>query len=229
MIDLSASKEPHGKRRILLVEDHPVTREGFAQLLGFEPDFHVCGQAGTAQQALAAAAAAKPDLVIVDISLEGRSGIELIKELANRYPALAILVLSTHDELLYAERSLRAGAKGYIMKSARTDEILRAIRQVIAGNTYVSERMNQQLLGRLVRPSIPAVSSGIELLTDRELEVFQLLGQGCSTNQIAAALNLSVSTVATHRVHIQEKLHLDTLTALVCRAAQWTQLQAYPR
>jgi DNA-binding NarL/FixJ family response regulator len=214
------------RKRLLLVEDHPVTREGFAQLLNFEPDLQVWGHAGTAPQALAALGLGVPDLVIIDISLGGTNGLELIKDLAGRYPELPMLVLSTHDETLYAERSLRAGARGYIMKSAPTEHILGAIRLVLAGKTYVSERMNEHLLARFTRKSSGSAGSEMGLLTDRELDVFQLLGHGRSTTQIAVALNLSPSTVATHRMHIQEKLGITSLTELVCRAAVWSQTQA---
>lgn len=203
-----------------------MTREGFARLLNFESDLEVCGQAGTVADALLEVRATRPDLVIVDISLAGRSGLDLVKDLAqSRHPLLA-LVLSTHDEILYAERSLAAGARGYIMKSAPTDEILRAIRRVLGGKSYLSERMSERLVSRLGTPG-PAPGGGdVGMLSNRELEVFALLGQGRSTAQIAATLNLSPNTVATHRAHIQEKLHLESLNELVSRAAQWVQLQA---
>lgn len=214
------------KHRLFLVEDHPVTREGFARLLNFEPDLEVCGQAATATEALAAMPAVSPDLVIVDISLAGRSGLELLKDLANQYPGLAMLVLSTHDERQYALRSLQAGARGYLMKSAPTDQILQAIRDVLAGKTYLSDAMNEQLRSRLAKGSAEAPASELERLSDRELEIFFLLGQGQSTAQIAAALNLSPHTVATHRAHVQDKLGIKSLNELVCRAAQWVQSRA---
>jgi DNA-binding NarL/FixJ family response regulator len=213
------------KARIVLVEDHPVTREGFAQLLNFEDDLQVCGQAATAAEALHVVARVKPNLLIADISLVGPSGLELIKDLAGRYPALAVLVLSTHDETVYAERALRAGARGYIMKSEPTERILAAIRQVLNGKLYLSERMHERLVGRLARGPSAAADSEAELLSDRELEVFQLMGQGQSTAQIAAALKLSPSTIATHRTHIQEKLNLKNLTELMRRAVQWVERQ----
>ena len=211
------------KRRLLLVEDHPVTREGFARLLNFEPDLEVCGQAGTAAEALTAVKDLQPDLVIVDISLGGRSGLELLKDLARQQPTLLTLVLSTHDETVYAERTFWAGAHGYIMKSAPTDQILQAIRRVLDGKTYLSEQMNERLLGRLGKGWTTAHSSDMEQLSDRELEIFTLIGQGQSTAEIASALKLSPNTVATHRAHIQEKLHLASLNELVVRAAQWVQ------
>ena len=161
------------KGRLLLVEDHPVTREGLAQLLNQQPDLQVCGQAGTAPEALTAADALKPDLVLVDISLGGTSGIELIKDLASRHATLPILVLSTHDELLYAERSLRAGARGYVMKHEPTERVMAAIRQVLRGGVYLSEQMQSRLVrddGPRAGPVAPA--SDMEPLSDRELEVF---------------------------------------------------------
>lgn len=209
------------RRRILLVEDHPVTREGFARLLDFEPDLQVCGQAGTAAEALAAVTTLSPDLVIVDISLGERSGLELLKDLSSQHPGLLLLVLSTHDENVYAVRSLRAGARGYVMKSAATDQILEAIRRVLDGRTYVSEQMNDRLLNRLGPGWGTPPASEVELLSDRELEVYALIGEGRSTAQIAVALNLSPNTVATHRAHIQEKLHLESLNELHMHAAKW--------
>jgi len=227
-------KEPEKKRMpaaqkhsLYLVEDHPVTREGLARLINFEPDLHVCGQAGSSAQALADIPAAKPSLVLVDISLAGTSGIELIKDIVARHPVLPVLVLSTHDETLYAERALRAGAKGYIMKYESTGEVMRAIRKVLRGGIYLSERMEERLLGR-VAVGRPAVSgSDVERLSDRELEVFTLLGQGQSTAQISAVLHISGSTVATHRAHIMEKLQLEHSRELVRRAVAWVQTQEF--
>lgn len=214
------------KRRLFLVEDHPVTREGFARLLNFEPDLEVCGQAGTASEALAVVKSLNPDLVIVDISLAGRSGLELLKDLAHLHPRLLMLVLSTHDEGMYAERSLRAGAHGYIMKSASISQILEAIRRVLSGKTYLSDRMNQVLHSRLIEDGAARLPSGVDRLSDRELEIFKLIGQGQTTAQIAGALDISPNTVSTHRAHIREKLGIQSLNELVCRAAQWAQKQA---
>jgi DNA-binding NarL/FixJ family response regulator len=214
------------RRRLLLVEDHPVTREGLAQLLNQQPDLQVCGQAGTTPEALTAAEALKPDLVLVDISLGGTSGMELIKDLAHRYANLPILVLSTHDELLYAERSLRAGAKGYVMKQEPTDLVMAAIRQVLRGGVYLSEEMHNRLLHKVARgPAVPQASE-VDQLSDRELEVFQLIGEGCTTARIAASLRLSVSTVETHRAHIKEKLNLENATELLRRAVEWVESAA---
>jgi DNA-binding NarL/FixJ family response regulator len=213
------------KHRLYLVDDHPVTRQGFAQLINFEPDLHVCGEAGSAASALAEIPAAEPHLVVVDISLDGTSGIELIKDIAARHAALPVLVLSTHDETLYAERALRAGAKGYVMKHQPTDEVLAAIRRVLRGGVYLSEQMQSRLVGMVAWGRPAASRSDVEPLSDRELEVFALLGQGQSTAQIGASLHLSGSTVATHRAHIMEKLNLDSSRELVRRAVSWVQTQ----
>ncbi len=214
------------KYRLLLVEDHPVTREGLAQLLDQQSDLEVCGQAGTAPEALTATEILHPDLVLLDISLGNASGIELIKELTSRQATLLILVLSTHDELLYAERCLRAGAKGYVMKQAPTDQVMAAIRLVLRGGVYLSEQMHSRLIYRIARgPAVPQ-GSEVDQLSDRELEVFRLIGEGCTTSKIAASLHLSVSTVETHRAHIKEKLKLETGTELVRRAVAWVQRSA---
>ncbi len=209
------------KRRVFLVEDHPVTREGLAQLIDYQTDLQVCGQAGSAGQAFTDIAALKPDLVIVDISLGGTNGIELIKDLSHRDSSLRILVLSTHDESLYAERALRAGARGYVMKHEATEHVMTAMRQVLSGGVYLSERMRNRLLHQVVGGVPAARASGFDQLSDRELEVFQLLGEGRSTRQIGASLHLSVSTVETYRAHIKEKLGLENATELVQRAFEW--------
>ncbi|MGD0814925.1 MAG: response regulator transcription factor [Verrucomicrobiota bacterium] len=213
------------RRRLYLVEDHPVTREGLARLINFERDLHVCGQAGSSAQALAEIARDKPQLVLVDISLAGASGIELIKDIVARHPGLLVLVLSTHDETLYAERALRAGAKGYIMKHESTDEVMKAIRKVLSGGVYLSERMQGQLVAMVAGGGPTASGSNVERLSDRELEVFTLFGQGQSTAQISASLHISESTVATHRTHIMEKLRLENSRELLQRAVEWVQSQ----
>ena len=211
------------KRRIFLVEDHPVTREGFAQLINYQADLEVCGQAGSAGKALAAIESNRPDLLIVDISLSDSNGLELIKDLKARYPKLPSLVLSTHDEALFAERALRAGATGYVMKQAPTSEVMTAIREVLNGRLYLSELMRSSVLHKHLQGADQ--STGVEALSDRELEVFQLLGQGHTTRQIASRLHLSVSTIETYRAHIKEKLRLNNGTELVHRAVEWVNSQ----
>jgi DNA-binding NarL/FixJ family response regulator len=213
------------RHRLYLVEDHPVMRQGFAQLINFQPDLHVCGEADSAAEALAGIPAAKPHLVVVDISLAGTSGIQLIKDIVTRHAALPILVLSTHDEALYAERALRAGAKGYVMKNESTDEVMKAIRKILLGGVYLSERMQSRLVGNVAGGGPATSGSDVERLSDRELEIFSLLGRGRSAAQIAASLHVSENTVTTHRTHIMEKLHVENSRELLRRAVAWVQTQ----
>jgi DNA-binding NarL/FixJ family response regulator len=213
------------KHRILLVEDHPVTREGFAQLINYQTDLEVCGQTGSASKALASAETLKPDLIIVDISLTDSNGLELIKDLKSRFPKLPTLVLSTHDESLYAERAVRAGASGYVMKQAPTAAVMSAIREVLKGRLYLSEAIRSRLVQQQVQGSPANPTYGINSLSDRELEVFQLLGEGQATREIANRLHLSVSTVETYRAHIKQKLGLANAMELVHRAVEWSNSQ----
>lgn len=203
-----------------------MTREGLAQLLNQQADLEVCGQAGTARDALNAPGTLAPDLMIVDISLGGVSGIELIKDLSSLHPELRILVLSTHDESLYAERALRAGAKGYVMKHEPTQHVMGAIRLILRGGIYLSDAMQGRVLGKVAGGADAGPGSDIDQLSDRELEIFQLIGRGRTTAQIAAGLHVSVSTVETHRAHIKEKLKLANAMELVQRAVQWVQSSA---
>ncbi len=215
------------KRRIFLVEDHPVTREGLTRIINHEPDLEVCGEASTAVRALPAIVAQQPDLVIIDVSLgAGASGLELIKDLAARDLRLRMLALSTHDETLYAERALRAGAKGYVMKQEPTGQIMEAIRKTLLDEVYLSKVMKQRVLGKLTSSPAAPLASEIEQLSDRELEVYRLLGQGRGTRQIAAELHLSVSTVETYRTHIKQKLCLNSAPELVRHAVEWVHSQS---
>jgi DNA-binding NarL/FixJ family response regulator len=209
------------KRRLFLVEDHPVTREGFAQLINYQPDLQVCGQAGTAAKALGGIEALKPDLAIVDICLAESNGLELIKHLKQLRPDLPVLVLSTHDEALYGQRALRAGARGYVMKQAPTSEVMGAIRTVLNGGIYLSEAMRSRVVEEHVRGPAARPSTDVGTLSDRELEVFELIGHGHTTSRIAAKLRVSVSTVETHRAHIKQKLTLHNGMELVRRAVEW--------
>jgi DNA-binding NarL/FixJ family response regulator len=209
------------KKRVFLVEDHPVTREGFAQLINYQTDLQVCGQAGTMAKAITGIDTLQPDLVIVDISLAESSGLELIKNARARYPRLLMLVLSTHDEGLYAERALRAGARGYVMKQAPTSEVMHAIRSVLNGQLYLSEPMRSQLVHQHLQHPSRRKATELETLSDRELEVFDLIGNGHSTKRIAGKLHVSISTVETHRAHIKEKLKLKDGVELVHRAVAW--------
>ncbi len=210
------------KRRVFLVEDHPVTREGFAQLINFQADLAVCGQASSAQEALKEIPRTKADLAIVDISLEGGNGLDLIKDLAAQQAGLPVLVLSMHDEKLYAERAIRAGARGYIMKEEPTAKVLNCIRTILNGHICVSDTIHTQLIGQMSGKKNGQVS-GVERLSDRELEVFELLGHGRGTREIAKHLRVSISTVETYRSNIKSKLGLTTAMDLVRAAVRWTE------
>ncbi|HYG34946.1 MAG TPA: response regulator transcription factor [Clostridia bacterium] len=209
------------KKRLFLVEDHPVTSEGFAQLINYQPDLEVCGQAGTAAKALTGIEELHPDLAIVDISLAESNGLELIKHLKSRQAGLPVLVLSTHDETLYAQRALRAGARGYVMKQAPTSEVMNAIRVVLNGGIYLSETMRSRVVHEHLHGPATPRGTEVETLSDRELEVFELIGHGHTTRRIASKLRVSVSTVETHRAHIKEKLNLTNAVELVRRAVEW--------
>jgi DNA-binding NarL/FixJ family response regulator len=207
-------------QRILLVEDHPVARQGLAELINGQKDLTVCGEAESLPQALDQIAKRDPALVVLDITLKGSNGVEVLKHIKTGYPKLKVLMLSMHDEGLYALRAIRAGASGYIMKHEATDRILAAIRRVLNGDIYLSDRMEKRTLQQLARTADYA-GSPLEILSDRELEVFNMIGQGKGTRQIAEDLHLSIKTVESHRAHIKEKLHLSNATELVQHAIQW--------
>ena len=208
-------------KRLLIVDDHPMMRHGLAQLIGTEPDLKVAAEADSAGQALAAAAKTSFDLALVDISLPDKNGLELIKDLLAVRPGQLILVVSMHDEMVYAERVLRAGGRGYIMKQAGGEKFLHAIRQVLAGQIYVSEKMSARILEIFSGRSADPDGSPVQKLTDREFEVFQLIGQGIGTRDIAGQLHLSVKTVEVHRANIKKKLELKTAPDLVRQAVRW--------
>lgn len=202
-------------------------REGLRQLIANEPDLEVCYEAEDAPRALAAIDSLRPDLALVDISLKESNGLELIKDIRIRQPELPALVLSMHDESLYAERVLRAGGQGYVMKDEGGVKIMAAIRQVLAGRIYLSEKMSDRVLGKLAGKHAPASTEpSVELLTDREFEVLQLIGRGSTTRQIAEKLRVSVKTVETHRVNIKQKLKLDTAPELIRFAVRWVETQS---
>jgi DNA-binding NarL/FixJ family response regulator len=209
------------KTKVLLVDDHPILRQGLARMINAEADFVVCGEAEDAAKAFDAVGTLSPDVAVIDISLKGSNGIELTKNLKARYPALPILVLSMHDESLYAERALRAGALGYIMKEEASEQVLVGIRRVLAGEIFLSERMKTKMLQQMASGRAKTVTSPIELLTDRELEVFRLIGEGRSTRQIAGQLHLSVRTVEAYREYIKAKLGLKNSTELIQHAFHW--------
>ena len=214
---------PSARRRVLLVDDHPFMRAGLGQLIDCQPDLAVGGEAGNPAEALQALARQRPDLILTDLTMPGRSGLEFIKDLRAAHPEIPILVVSMHDEAVYAERVLRAGARGYIMKEAGGENLLGAIRQVLRGEVYVSHKMSARILEDLSTRRPRGSTSPIERLTDREFEVFQLIGQGKGTREIAAELHLSPKTVDVHRSHLKEKLGLRDATALIRHAVRWVE------
>jgi len=207
--------------KVFLVDDHPLVREWLSQLIQREDDLAVCGEAEDVQDALQKIEETKPDIVVADISLKSTHGLELVKDLQVRLPSLPVLVLSMHDESLYAERVLRAGAKGYITKQEATKKILQAVRQVLSGQIYISEKMASRMVHKMVLGRTDNQKSAIERLTDRELEVFQLIGRGQGTRRIASELHLGIKTVESYRARIKEKLKLEDGTQLLQHAIQW--------
>jgi DNA-binding NarL/FixJ family response regulator len=207
--------------RVVVVDDHPIVRQGLAQMINREPDLVVCGEAEEARSALQVIAALKPDIVVIDISLSGPSGIEILKTIRQTDSNLKVLILSMHDETVYAERVLRAGAHGYIMKQEATEMVLVALRRILGGEVYVSNRVANRMLRQLVSGAPRARQSEVDDLTDRELEVFRLIGEGHGTRQISDSLHLSVKTVKTYQSHIKEKMGLRNARELVQYAIQW--------
>jgi len=208
--------------RVFLVDDHPIVRHGFAQLLSGEPGLEVCGQAEDAASALEALPAAAPGVVIVDVSLGATSGLDLIREIKQRLPRVAVLVVSMHDEQLYAERSLRAGAAGYVMKHEATEVIVRAIRTVAAGSVFVSDAVSLHMLRLWVANGAPRDGSPLDVLSNRELHVLELIGRGMGTRAIAELLHISVKTVESYRARLKEKMNLRSGIELMRFAIQWT-------
>ena len=207
--------------RVVLVDDHPVVRLGLRQMLDAEPDLEVCGEADGAASALSVIRDKSPDLVVVDVSLADGSGLDLVKQLSSSDRSLRILVSSMHDEALFAERALRAGALGYINKEESVNEMVDAIRRVLTGSIYLSQPMTDRLLRTITQSDMEQGKATLDRLSDRELEVFELLGQGMTTRQAATRLNLSVKTIETYRENIKTKLNLENNNELICRAAQW--------
>lgn len=210
------------KRKVLVVDDHPIVRSGLAQLINREPDLMVCGDAEEMHTALQIIDTLKPDILIVDISLNGPDGIDLLKNIRAKDPGLPVLILSMHDESIYAERALRAGANGYIMKQEATDRVLIALRRILNREVYVSDRVANKMLQQFVAGGATAVNrSPFDDLSDRELEVLRLIGEGHGTRQIADGLHLSVKTVETYQCHLKDKLGLKNSRELVQYAIQW--------
>ena len=211
--------------KVLLVDDHPLVREGLVNLISQEADLQICGEAGNEPEALELIRTVQPDVAIVDISLETGSGIELIKSIKAMFPTVTVLVLSMHDESLYAERALRAGARGYVMKSEAAKKVIQAIRSVLAGQLYVSDKIAALMAEKFVEGRLAATASPIEQLSNRELEVFQLLGLGHNTRQIADHLHVGFKTVQSYCARIKEKLKLANATELLREAIRWQESQ----
>ncbi|CAN5277261.1 response regulator transcription factor [soil metagenome] len=210
------------KKKIYIVDDHPLMRKGMAMTLDNSVEFEVCGQSESAEEAMGEIPSLKPDGSVIDISLPGMNGIELVKNLLAQIPTLKILVVSRHDEELYAERAIRAGAKGYLMKLEAGDVLVSAVRQIMNGGIYLSDKIGSQLIMKIASGQKTG-SNPLEILSDRELEVFELTGKGESTKDIAQRLHVSVKTVDTYRARIKEKMHLKTANELMRKAVQWVE------
>jgi two-component system response regulator NreC len=211
------------KARILIVDDHVIVRQGIAQLVNREPDLDVCEEAGDADSAVAVLAKTAVDLAIVDISLPGTSGIELVKLIRDSHPQLPVLVMSMHDEALYSDRAFRAGAKGYVMKQEATEKLLAAIRKILNGGVYVSDRMQTVMVQRFLNSGVDESVSFIDNLTDREFEILRMIGQGLTVAEIADKLGRSAKTVEAHRANLREKLGLKRAAELARFATQWVE------
>jgi DNA-binding NarL/FixJ family response regulator len=210
------------KKKILIVDDHPIVRQGLAQLIRQESDLTVCGEADHGEGISAIISDLKPDVLVLDLTLKDTSGIDVLKEITPRFPNLAVLVLSIHDESLYAERALRAGARGYIMKEEAAEKVVTAVREVLKGEIYVGEKLKSRLLSKALGAP-KAGASPLEVLSDRELEVFRLLGQGFSTRRIAERFGRSIKTVEIYRANIKQKLGLKDAAELIHCAVRWAQ------
>ena len=210
------------KSRVLLIDDHPIVRQGLALLIDREADLSVCGEAEGAHSAFHAIATLRPDIVLLDISLSGPDGLDVLKEIRMKTGSLPVLILSMHDESIYAERAMRAGANGYIMKQEATGKVLVAIRRILQGGVYLSDRLTNTMLQQFVHGTSAPKTSPLVTLTDRELEVFRLIGEGQGTRQIADELHLSVKTIESYQAHIKEKLSLRNARELVQHAIEWT-------
>jgi DNA-binding NarL/FixJ family response regulator len=218
-------KSPPAKKTVFILDDHPITRHGLFQLINQEPDLVVCGEAGSAREALTTIHSPLPDVILVDISLSGKSGFEFIRDVLALHPSAALLVLSMHDETVYAEHALRAGARGYVMKVQGGACVLAAIRRVLEGKIYVSDAMSAAIMDGFTRRRPRNDETALAILTDREFDVFQLLSEGLSMRQISERLGLSVPTIGTHQMHIKQKLKLTSGAELVRYAIRWAAAQ----
>lgn len=211
------------KTKIILIDDHPLMRKGVAMTLEEEIDFDVVAQASDAESSIAMFDEHKPDVAIIDISLPGMNGLELLKHVISRFPDVKCLIVSRHEEELYAERAIRAGARGYLMKVEAGDKIVQAVRQVINGGLYLSSDINQKILMNLATGSSSANQTPLEILSDRELEVFELIGNGVPTKEIAAKMHVSVKTIESYRSRIKQKLKIESASELMHHAVKWVQ------
>ena len=209
------------RMKILIVDDHPIVRDGLIRLIQEEQDLTVCGQAEDAHQSLKAISESRPDIAIVDITLKSSDGIDLMKSIRSQYPKLPVLILSMHDEILYAERALRAGAQGYIMKQEASKKLMVAIHEILSGRIYCSDKISRRVMRKFARGKTDIKDSPIDSLSDRELQVFRLIGCGYRTSEIAKKLYLSVKTIETYRTHIKEKLNLANSAELLRYAILW--------
>lgn len=207
--------------KVLIIDDHPIVRQGLAQLINQESDFSVCGDAGDIPQALNVIENSHPDIVIIDLSLGFTSGIRLIEDLSQNIPGLPILTFSMHDESIYAERCLKAGARGYLMKQESPEMVITALRKILNGNIHISSKVGSKLLHKFVSRNTATSDSPVDLLSNRELEVFRLVGQGLKTKKIARELNLSTKTIETYIDHIKKKLNFDDTRSMFMHAVQW--------
>lgn len=221
MIEATKSDAAGAVRGVFIVDDHPIVRQGLGQLIDHEADLKVCGEAADVKEARAGLARHKPDVVIVDLSLRDSDGLELIKDIRSKHGDLPVLVLSMHDESIYAERLLSAGANGYIMKQAVADQLLTALRRVLAGGIYVSENVGASMIERFAVGGMKQSGDPMDRLSNRELQVLNLIGRGKRTREIAQVLNLSVKTIESHRQRIKKKLNLASAPQLVQFAVNW--------
>jgi len=209
------------KKKIIIVDDHPVVRQGLSELINREDDLCVCGEAEDTPSALRTIRQNQPDLAIVDLSLKDSDGLELIKDIKAQFPKIVVLVLSMHDEVLYSERALRAGARGYMTKHQATENVIGAVRKILTGGLYISDQMTSRMVHKMLGSKVQADELPTDRLSDRELQVFTLIGQGFGTREIADKLYLSIKTIETYRSHIKEKLNFDNSGALLRYAIQW--------
>ena len=224
-----SSQEPEAVRRLLLIDDHPIMRYGLAQLVADEPGLEICGQAGNAREGMAALERLQPDLVVIDLTLPDRNGLELLKDIQAIHPGQLCLVLSMHDESMYAERALRAGARGYLMKEVAAEQFIQAVQKVLTGGIYVSEAISGRMLEQAVTGRVRGPTDALNQLSDRELEVLELIGSGRATKLIAEQMSISTRTVEAHRAHIKDKLGLTDGAELVRYAVQWVEARGQKR